>query len=233
MIDLYYWPTPNGWKVSIMLEECGLQYRIVPVNIGAGDQFKPGFLKISPSNRMPAIIDNDVEGAPIAIFESGAIMEYLAEKTGKFMPADQRGKYEVLQWVYWQMSSLGPMMGQASHFINYAHQITDDDLSYPKERYGAEARRLMKVMNTRLAGQQYLAGNYSIADMISWPWIKPLEAFGFDLADYPHLVRWRDEVGARPAVERGYRAGEELRVKNRELSDEAKDNLFGKKQAAG
>lgn len=233
MIDLYYWPTPNGWKVSIMLEECALPYRIVPVNIGAGDQFKPDFLKISPSNRMPAIIDNDVEGVPVTIFESGAIMEYLAEKTGQFLPTDTRGKYEVLQWVYWQMSSLGPMMGQASHFINYAHQLTDDDLSYPKERYGNEARRLMKVMNTRLRENQYLASDYSIADMICWPWIKPLEKFGFDLADYPDLVRWRDELWERPAVQKGYIAGDELRTKNRELSDEAKNNLFGKKQAAG
>ena len=232
MIDLYYWPTPNGWKVSILLEECELDYRIVPVNISQGDQFAPDFLKISPNNRMPAIIDNDVEGAPIAIFESGAIMQYLAEKTGMFLPADPRGKYEVLQWVYWQMGNLGPMIGQASHFINYAHQLTDDDLTYSKTRYGNEARRLMKVMNTRLAENQYLAKDYSIADMISWPWIKPLDKFGFDFDGFPHLVRWRDEIFERPAVVRGYEAGKELRG-DRNLSDEAKSNLFGKKQAAG
>ena len=175
MIDVHYWPTPNGWKATIMLEECSLDYRLIPVDIGAGDQFRPEFLRISPNNRMPAIVDHEPMGGgdPISIFESSAILEYLAEKTGKFLPADTRGKYRVLQWVYWQMANLGPMMGNANHFKNYARNIIDDhtQLEYGANRFVGEVDRLAGVMDSQLSVNPYLAGDeYSIADIISWPW---------------------------------------------------------------
>jgi GST-like protein len=223
-IDVYYWPTPNGWKVTIMLEELGLPYNIIPVNIGKGEQFKPDFLKISPNNRMPAIVDHEPlgGGAPLAIFESGAILEYLAEKYGKFMPKDTRGKYEVLQWLYWQMANLGPNSGQANHFRHYA----PEKIAYGIDRYTNEVNRLYGVMNIQLADREFLAGAYSIADMASWPWIVPYERMGQDLNEFPNLKRWFDTMSARPAVVKGKAVGQELRA---EMSEEAKKVLFGQR----
>jgi GST-like protein len=216
MIDVHFWPTPNGRKVTIMLEECGLEYKIVPVDIGGGDQFKPEFLRICPNNRMPAIVDHDPLGGgdPISIFESGAILEYLAEKSGKFLPQDPAGKYAVLQWVHWQMANLGPMMGNANHFRNYAKNIVDDPikLEYGIKRFSGEVDRLAGVMDTQLSIHPYLAGDtYSIADIITWPWAMFLgRALEGGDARYPSLKRWVDEVGARDAVKRGQAVGEEL-----------------------
>ena len=210
MIDLYYWPTPNGWKVSIMLEECGLPYRTFPVDIGGGDQFKAGFLRISPNNRMPAIVDHEPlgGGAPVALFESGAILEYLADKTGRFLPRAGAGRYVVLQWVYWQMANLGPMMGNANHFKNYAKQLVDDpaQLAYGTRRFVGEVDRLCGVMDAQLSARRHLAGDdYTIADIITWPWASLLGRLGDEQvwATFPNLKRWIDEVGARPAVGRG------------------------------
>jgi GSH-dependent disulfide-bond oxidoreductase len=223
-IDVYYWPTPNGWKVTILLEELGAPYNIIPINIGKGEQFKPEFLKVSPNNRMPALVDHEPLGGgePLSIFESGAMMEYIAEKHGKFLPKDARGKYEVLQWVYWQMANLGPNSGQANHFRHYA----PEKIAYGINRYTDEVNRLYGVMNTRLADREYLAGEYSIADMASWPWIVPYERVGQDLNDFPHLKRWFEALKARPAVDRGYKVGAELR---QEMSEEAKKVLFGQR----
>lgn len=223
-IDVHYWPTPNGWKVTIMLEELGVPYNIIPVNIGAGEQFTPDFLKISPNNRMPAIVDHEPlgGGAPLAIFESGAILEYLAEKYGQFMPKDTREKYDVLQWLYWQMANLGPNSGQANHFRHYA----PEKIEYGMTRYTNEVNRLYGVMNIQLADRAFLAGAYSIADMASWPWIIPYERMGQDLNEFPNLKRWFDAVGARPAVIKGKAVGQELRA---EMSEEAKKVLFGQR----
>lgn len=223
-IDVHYWPTPNGWKITIMLEELGVPYNIIPVNIGTGEQFKPGFLKISPNNRMPAIVDPEPlgGGAPLAIFESGAILEYLAEKYGKFMPKDTRGKYDVLQWLYWQMANLGPNSGQANHFRNYAA----DKITYGIDRYTNEVNRLYGVMNIQLADHEFLAGDYSIADMASWPWVILYERMGQDLNEFPHLKRWVDTMGARPTVIKGKAVGQEIRA---EMSEEAKKVLFGQR----
>lgn len=223
-IDVYYWPTPNGWKVTILLEELGAPYNIIPLNIGKGEQFKPEFLKLSPNNRMPAIVDYEPLGGgePLTIFESGAILEYLAEKHGKFMPKDPRGKYEVLQWLYWQMANLGPNSGQANHFRHYA----PEKIAYGVNRYTDEVNRLYGVMNTRLADREYLAGAYSIADMASWPWVVPYERMGQNLNDFPHMKRWFEALKARPAVDRGYAVGQELR---QEMSEEAKKVLFGQR----
>ncbi|MDX2278437.1 MAG: glutathione S-transferase N-terminal domain-containing protein [Saprospiraceae bacterium] len=223
-IDVYYWPTPNGWKVTIMLEELGVPYNIIPVNIGTGEQFTPNFLKISPNNRMPAIVDHEPlgGGAPLAIFESGAILEYLAEKYGQFMPKDTRGKYDVLQWLYWQMANLGPNSGQANHFRHYA----PEKIEYGMNRYTNEVNRLYGVMDIQLADRAFLAGAYSIADMASWPWIIPYERMGQDLNEFPNLKRWFDAVGARPAVIKGKAVGQELRA---EMSEEAKKVLFGQR----
>ncbi|HJQ58669.1 MAG TPA: glutathione S-transferase N-terminal domain-containing protein [Vineibacter sp.] len=235
MIDLHYWPTPNGWKVSIMLEECGLPYRIVPVNIGAGEQFTPEFLKISPNNRMPALVDDDPPGggAPLAIFESGAILQYLAEKTGKFMPVDLRGRNEVLQWLNWQMGGLGPMAGQATHFNVYAPQFTPvEQLIYGQERYTNEVGRLFGVLNKRLANREFVAGAYSIADMAIWPWVLPYKNFRQNLDDFPHVRRWFSEsMGRRPAVRRGKDAGAELRRSQTIHSEEERRILFGQSAA--
>ncbi|HBM88061.1 MAG: glutathione S-transferase N-terminal domain-containing protein [Parvibaculaceae bacterium] len=221
MIDVYFWPTPNGRKITIMLEECDMPYTIVPVDIGGGDQFKPEFLRICPNNRMPAIIDNEPLGGgePLSIFESGAIMEYLAEKSGKFLPKDPAGKYAVLQWVHWQMANLGPMMGNANHFKNYAKTIVDDEskLEYGQRRFIGEVDRLAGVMDTQLSIHPYLAGtDYSIADMITWPWAMFLNRLaapegsdgGWDA--YPNVKRWVDAVGSRDAVKRGQAAGSDL-----------------------
>jgi GST-like protein len=199
-IDLYFWPTPNGWKVSIALEEMGLPYNIIPVNIARGDQFKPEFLKISPNNRMPAIVDHDGPGGrPISIFESGAILQYLGRKTGKFYPADERGRVEVDQWLFWQMANLGPKAGEAHHFRNYAIEKQP----YAIERFTNEMNRLYGVMNTRLKDRQFLAGKYSIADMACIGWASRYERQGQDMNEFPHVRRWMDTILARPAVKRG------------------------------
>jgi GST-like protein len=199
-IELYYWPTPNGWKVSIMLEECRLPYIMKPVNIAVGDQFKPEFLKISPNNRMPAIVDPDGPGRrPISIFESGAILQYLGRKTGKFYPSDERARTEVDQWLFWQMGGLGPMGGQAHHFRIYA----PEKLQYAIDRYTNEVHRLFGVMNIRLKDRPFLAGKYSIADMACVGWVSRWERQGQDINEFPHLKRWLETVMARPAVQRG------------------------------
>jgi GST-like protein len=231
MIDLHYWPTPNGFKITIMLEECGLPYKIVPVNIGTGEQFKPDFLKISPNNRMPAIVDHDPPGggAPVSVFESGAILQYLAEKTGKFLPTDLRGKYEVLQWVNWQMGGLGPMAGQANHFNMYAPQFNPvEQLTYGQQRYSNEVNRLFGVLNKRLADREFIAGGYSIADMASWPWVVGFKNFGQKIEDFPNLQRWfSTSVSERPAVVKGKAVGLELRPKPGINTEEQRRILFG------
>jgi GST-like protein len=199
-IELYYWPTPNGWKISIMLEECRLPYDVRPVNISAGEQFKPEFLAISPNNRMPAIVDpNGPGGKPISVFESGAILQYLGRKTGQFYPANERLRTEVEQWLFWQMGGLGPMAGQAHHFRNYA----PEQLDYAIKRYTNEVNRLYGVMNKRLADREFLAGPYSIADMACVGWAKLWERQGQDIGEFPHFKRWLETVLARPAVKRG------------------------------
>lgn len=217
MIDVHYWPTPNGWKVTIMLEECGLDYRIVPVDIGGGDQFSAEFLRISPNNRMPAVVDHEpADGAgPLAVFESGAILEYLGEKTGQYLPTAPREKYKVLQWVHWQMANLGPMMGNANHFKNYGKNIADDpaQLEYGTRRFVGEVDRLCGVMDAQLSANAYLAGaDYSIADIITWPWARLAGRLIDDSLweTFPSLKRWVDEVGARPAVEKGWQVGRDL-----------------------
>jgi GST-like protein len=229
MIDLYYWPTPNGWKVSIALEEMGLPYKVLPVNIGRGEQFTPEFLAISPNNRMPAIVDHDPAGggAALSIFESGAILIYLAEKTGRFLTKDLHGRFEVLQWLMWQMGGLGPMLGQAHHFRQYA----PEKIQYGVDRYTHEANRLYGVLNKRLADRAFVAGDYSIADMACWPWIVLHDMQGQRLEDFPHLRRWFETMRARPAVQRGFEVGRELRTSSG-LDDEAKKILFGQKATA-
>jgi GST-like protein len=207
MIDFYYWPTPNGWKVSIMLEECGLDYRMIPVNISRGDQFKPEFLTISPNNRMPAIVDHDVDGDPVSIFESGAILIHLAEKSGQFMPVDDAGRREALEWLFWQVGNLGPMAGQLSHFVNYAQ----GEHGYSKQRYANEYNRCIGVLERRLEAREYILGEYSIADMISWPWVLIAKPLGQSLDDFPNVSRWRGAIKERPAVQRGVDLGKELR----------------------
>ena len=207
-IDLYFWPTPNGFKISIMLEECKLPYTLMPVNIAKGDQFKPEFLKVSPNNRMPAIVDpNGPGGRPISIFESGAILQYLGRKTGQFYPADERGRAEVDQWLFWQVGGIGPMCGQVHHFKNYAREI----IPYAIARYVDEVNRLYGVMNKRLADRKFLAGKYSIADMACVGWVNGWEKQGQQMADFPHLKRWLESMTARPAVKRGMALGLELR----------------------
>ncbi|KFE33779.1 glutathione S-transferase N-terminal domain-containing protein [Thioclava atlantica] len=206
MIELYYWPTPNGWKISIALEEMELPYETRLVNIGAGDQFKPDFLKISPNNKMPAIVDPDgPDGAPISIFESGAILQYLARKTGKFYGSTERERIAVEEWLFWQVGGLGPMAGQAHHFLKYAPQLDPpQDLPYAKDRYRTETARLYGVMDRRLAETRYLAGDfYSIADMACWGWASLWEGQEQTLEDKPNLTRWLDELSARPAVQKG------------------------------
>ncbi len=228
MIDLHYWPTPNGWKISIALEEMGLPYEVVPVNIGRGEQFKPDFLAISPNNRMPAIVDHEPPGggAPVSVFESGAILIYLAEKTGKFLPKDLRGRVEVLQWLMWQMGGLGPMLGQAHHFRQYA----PEKIQYGIDRYTNEANRLYGVLNKRLADREFVAGAYSIADMAAWPWIVPHERQGQKLEDFPQLHRWYETMRARDAVQRGFAVMRDLVIPTGP-DEEAKKVLFGQKAA--
>ena len=226
MIEVYSWATPNGHKVHIMLEECGLPYRVHAVDIGAGDQFTPEFLAISPNNKIPAIVDPDgPDGAPISLFESGAILLYLAAKTGRFLPADIRGRYEVLEWLMFQMGGVGPMLGQAHHFRIYAPQ----KIPYAIDRYTNEAKRLYGVMNRRLAKSRYIGGaEYSIADIAIFPWLRSWKNQGIEWDDYPHLKGWFDEIGARPAVRRGV---EVLADRRKPLVDDAsRETLFGKTQ---
>jgi GST-like protein len=231
MIDVHYWPTPNGFKITIMLEECGLAYKIVPVNIGTGEQFKPEFLKISPNNRMPAIVDHDPPGGgePVAVFESGAILQYLADKTGKFLPKDLRGKYEVLQWVNWQMGGLGPMAGQANHFRMYAPQFNPvEALKYGQDRYTNEVNRLFGVLNKRLADRDFVAGAISIADFAIWPWLVGFKNFGQNIDDFPNLKRYfEDTMGKRPAVVKGKAVGLDLRPAPGINTEEQRKILFG------
>ena len=202
MIDLYYWTTPNGHKITIFLEETGLPYKIIPVNIGKGEQFKADFLAVAPNNRIPAIVDHEPAGGgkPISVFESGAILVYLAEKTGKFFGKDLRGRVATLEWLFWQMGGLGPMAGQNNHFSTYA----PEKIPYAMDRYRNEVNRLYGVMNKRLADHAYLAGDYSIADMASYPWVVPWERQGQNIDDFPHLKRWLEAIKARPAVVKAY-----------------------------
>ncbi len=226
MIEVYSWPTPNGHKVHIMLEETGLAYRAIPIDIGAGDQFTPKFLAISPNNKIPAIVDTDgPDGAPISLFESGAILIYLAAKTGQFLPASVRGKYEVLQWLMFQMGSIGPMLGQTHHFRVYA----PEKIGYAIDRYTNEAKRLYGVMNRRLGQSRYLGGpEYSIADIAVFPWLRSWKNQGIDWNDYPHLKGWFDEIAARPAVQRGVQVLADRRKPL--MDDQAREMLFGATQ---
>ncbi len=233
-IELYYWPTPNGWKISIMLEECGLPYKLKGVNIGAGEQFKPSFLKISPNNRMPAIVDpNGPGGEPISVFESGAILQYLGRKTGKFYPKAERARVAVDEWLFWQMGGLGPMAGQANHFRMYAPAIMKKKIPYAIDRYTDEVNRLFGVMNKRLAKNKYLAGDkYTIADMACWGWVLPAERMGQNLDNFKHLKRWFTELNERPAVQAGFHLGRELRQElgaNSKEAKQARSVLFGQK----
>lgn len=229
MIDLYFWTTPNGYKVTILLEELELPYNVIPVHIGKGEQFKSEFLKISPNNKIPALVDHDGPGGlPIAVFESGAIMMYLAEKSGwRFMPTDMRQRYDVMQWLMFQMGSVGPMLGQAHHFRRYA----PEQIPYAVERYTNEARRIYRVIDKRLGEAPYLAGDYSIADMATYPWLRPHKWQGQDLADFPNLSRWYADVRARPAVQRGLAVLKERLERNKEKPSGGSWNaLFGKQQ---
>jgi GST-like protein len=228
MLDLYVWPTPNAYKISIMLEEIGRPYRVIPVDIQRGDQFKPEFLKISPNNKMPAIVDHDApDGKPLAVFESGAILLYLAETSGRFMPKDLRGRYKVIEWLMFQMGGVGPMLGQAHHFRQYA----PEKLDYAINRYTNEAKRLYGVIDRRLSEAEYLAGDYSIADMAVFPWLRGYERQGQRLEDFPNLKRWFDRIDARPAVKKGL---ELLADKRRAgpMDAKAKEILFGAAQYA-
>jgi GST-like protein len=226
MIELYSWPTPNGHKVHIMLEETGLPYQVHPVDIGRGDQFKPDFLKISPNNKMPAIVDTAGPGGkPLSVFESGAILMYLAEKTGQFLPQETAAKYEVIQWLMFQMGGVGPMLGQAHHFRQYA----PEKIQYAIDRYTNEAGRLYRVINKRLADREFIAGDYSIADMAIYPWLQGWERQGQNLEDYPHIKRWFGSVGSRPAVQRGMQVLAEKRRQG-PMDDKAKEVLFGQTQ---
>ncbi len=224
MIDLYYWTTPNGHKITIFLEETGLPYKILPINISKGDQFKPEFLAIAPNNRMPAIVDHAPAdgGAPLSVFESGAILVYLAEKSGRFLPRDLRGRNEVMQWLFWQMGGLGPMAGQNHHFALYA----PEKIPYAIDRYVRETSRLYQVLDNRLADREYVAGEYSIADMACYPWIVPWKRQSQDLDKFPNLKRWFDAIAARTAVARAYEISKSINT-TRVVDDEAKKILFG------
>jgi GST-like protein len=224
MIELYYWTTPNGHKVTIFLEEAGVPYKLVPVNISKGEQFAPDFLRISPNNRMPAKVDPEPAepGPPVSVFESGAILLYLAEKTGRFLPHALRGRYEVLQWLFWQMGGLGPMAGQNHHFSQYA----PEKLPYAIERYVKETSRLYAVLDKRLADREFIAGAYSIADMASYPWVVPYERQGQRLEDFPNLKRWFDTIKARPAVVKAYELAKSINTQAT-VTEESKKILFG------
>jgi GSH-dependent disulfide-bond oxidoreductase len=222
VIDLHFYPSPNGLKISIMLEECGLPYRVVEVNILRGEQFKPEFLRISPNNRIPAIVDQDAPGGPLSIFESGAILQYLADKSGKFLPLEPHRRFDVLQWLFWQVGGLGPMAGQAHHFRAFAPET----VPYGIKRYTEECNRLYGVLDRRLADRDFVAGEYSIADMACWPWIVFHERQGQPLESFPKVRRWFEAVRARPAVRRAYDRGFE-----RMADAEAYQYLYG--QTAG
>ncbi|HET7833243.1 MAG TPA: glutathione binding-like protein [Gallionella sp.] len=224
MIDLYYWTTPNGHKITMFLEEAGLPYRIIPVNIGKGEQFAPNFLRISPNNRMPAMIDQAPAdgGAPISMFESGAILLYLADKIRRFIPQDVRGRVETTAWLFWQVSGLGPMAGQNHHFSQYA----PEKIPYAIERYHKETSRLYAVLDKHLTGREFITSEYSIADIASYPWIVPYERQGQKLEDYPNLKRWFEAIAARPATRRAYAKAQEINP-DTTLSEEAKKILFG------
>ena len=231
MIELYYWPTPNGHKISIMLEECGLDYEVKAIDIGAGDQFAPEFLGISPNNRIPAIVDSDTG---ISVFEGGAILVYLAEKVGRFLPTDTTQRFDVLQWLFWQAGGLGPMAGQLSHFVNYVQE----DVPYAHKRYANEYDRLLAVMDVRLRNRDFLAGDYSIADIASFPWVLPYRRLGNDLDNFPNLRRWFDILKERPAVQRGVNLGKGWR-RNEATNEKARAMMFNqnadtvRKAAAG
>ncbi len=224
MIDLYYWPTPNGHKVTIFLEETGLPYRLVPVNIGKGEQFQPDFLRISPNNKMPAIVDDTPAdaGPPLALFESGAILEYLAMKTERFLPTEVRARAHVMQWLFWQVGGLGPMLGQNHHFAHYA----TEKIPYAIERYVKETARLYRVLDTQLTGRDFIADSYSIADMACHPWIASYARQGQKLEDFPNVKRWFEAVGARPAVQRAYALGPSVSAAPVVLTEETRRLLF-------
>jgi len=228
MIDLYYWTTPNGHKITILLEEARIPYRIIPVNIGKGEQFKPEFLRIAPNNRIPAIVDTAPAdgGAPIGLFESGAILLYLAEKTGQFLPQDARGRAEVLQWLFWQAAGLGPMAGQNHHFVQYAPRR----IAYAMKRYVDETNRLYGVLDRRLADRAYIAGAYSIADMACYPWIVPHKRQKQNLDDFPHLKGWFETIAARPAVQAAYARAREVNAQP-VVTEESRAILFGQTAA--
>lgn len=225
MIELYYWPTPNGHKITLFLEEAGVDYRIHPINIGAGEQFAPDFLRIAPNNRMPAIVDTAPAdgGDPISVFESGAILLYLAEKTGRFLATDVRTRFDQIQWLMWQMGGLGPMAGQNGHFNIYAPERVD----YAINRYVNETRRLYGVLDRRLEGRDFIAGDYSIADMAAYPWIVPHEAHKQNLDEFPNLRRWFESIRARPATIRAYARGEEVRPEQKPMTEAERRILFG------
>jgi len=226
VIDLYFWPTPNGLKLKLFFEESSLPYRAIPVDIGKGEQFRPEFLKISPNNRIPALVDHEPPGggAPLSLFESGAMLLYLAEKSGKFIPSDVRGRADVLQWLFWQVGGLGPMAGQNGHFRVYA----PTELPYAIDRYSKEVHRLYGVMDRRLAEREFLAGAYSIADIACYPWIVPHEPQGQNLDDFPHLKRWFDLIAARPATQRTYEGVAPPYVRDRSaITNEERKHLFG------
>ncbi len=227
MIELYLWPTPNGIKITIMLEECGLPYEVKYVNIGKGDQFKPEFLEISPNNRMPTIVDTGgPDGKAISVFESGAILQYLGRKTGKFYPRDERARVKVDEWLFWQMGGLGPMAGQAHHFRHYAPEKID----YAYDRYTDEVNRLYGVMNSRLRDNEFLAGDYSIADMAAYPWVRPYKRQGQDLSEFYNLEAWYNRIHDRPAVARAVLIGQEERAKwDLSKDKDAKSVLFGQR----
>lgn len=229
MLDVHFWPTPNGHKVTIFLEEAGLPYRIVPVNIGRGEQFRPEFLAISPNNRMPAIVDHAPAdgGEPIAVFESAAILQYLAEKTGRFMPSDVRGKKTVLEWLAWQVANVGPACGQLGHFKTYA----TEKIPYAIERYSNEVHRLFGVLESRLDGREWTSGDYSIADMALFPWLRAHERLGIDLAEFGRVKGWLDRMAARPGVARGLEVGKDL-ASQPAMDDEARKHLFGQRARA-
>jgi GST-like protein len=226
MIDLYFWPTPNGQKVSIFLEEAELPYKVVPINIGKGEQFESKFLEISPNNKIPAIVDHQGPGGkPISVFESGAILMYLADKTGKFIPADPRGRWQVAEWVMFQMGTVGPMLGQANHFLNYA----PEKLQYAIDRYTNESKRIFNVMDKQLSQREYLAGAYSIADMASWPWVVTRKKGG-EFEEFANLTRWVDAIGQRPAVKRGMAVLMDTIERGAGMDAKAREILFGAKQ---
>ncbi len=226
MIDLYYWPTPNGHKITLFLEESGLAYRLIPVDIGRGEQFRPEFLAISPNNRIPAIVDHDPPDGdgPLSVFESGAILLYLAEKTGRFLPTDLRGRRTVLEWLFWQVGGLGPMAGQAHHFLDYA----PERIPYAMDRYVREVARLHAVLDRHLAERRFIAGDaYTIADMACYPWVVPWKRQRQELDARPHLKRWFEEIRQRPATQRAYARAREIRAAERGIDEEARRVLFG------